>query len=132
MRRTPVSGEMNEISVRKLITTSIVGMLVAVLVAFFLSRLFQPVYAQTDYLLLGLSVAGVVLLVLQSVLGKGRTPVQAGGLASGDKRLENVMTAAVMVLLLFTSMLSGLSLLLVPVVAVGLIVVYILLKRRQG
>jgi len=123
---------MNEISVRKLITTSIVGMLVAVLVAFFLSRLFQPVYAQTDYLLLGLGVAGVVLLVLQSVLGKGRTTVQAGGLASGDKRLENVMTAAVMVLLLFTSMLSGLSLLLVPVVAVGLIVVYILLKRRQG
>lgn len=123
---------MNEISVRKLITTSMVGMLVAVLVAFFLSRLFQPVYAQTDYLLLGLGVAGVVLLVLQSVLGKTRIPVQAGVLASGDKRLENVMTAAVMVLLLFTSMLSGLSLLLVPVVAVGLIVVYILLKRRQG
>ena len=123
---------MNEISVRRLITTSMVGMLVAVLVAFFLSRLFQPVYAQMDYLLLGLGVAGVVLLVLQSGLGKGRIPVQAGESASGDKLLENVMTAAVMVLLLFTSMLSGLSLLLVPVVAVGLIVVYILLKRRQG
>jgi hypothetical protein len=126
-----MSGEMNEISVRKLITTSIVGMLVAVLVAFFLSRFLRPVYAQTDYLLLGLGVVGVVLLVLQSFLGKGRTPVQAGELASDDKRLENVMTAVVIVLLLFTSMLSGLSLLLVPVVAMGLIVVYILLKRRQ-
>ena len=123
---------MNEISVRRLITTSMVGMLVAVLVAFFLSRLFQPVSAQMDYLLLGLGLAGIVLLVLLSGLGKGRMPVQAGESASGDKLLENVMTAAVMVLLLFTSMLSGLSLLLVPVVAVGLIVVYIVLKRRQG
>jgi 4-hydroxybenzoate polyprenyltransferase len=119
-------------SVRKAVTTAIMGVLVAVLVAFLLSRFFRPVEAQTDYLLLGVGVVGIVLLVLQSVRSRSRMPDRAGELVSGDKSLEGAMTAAVMVLLLFTSMLSGPSLLLVPVVAIGLVIVYILLKRRQG
>ena len=127
-----MSGERDGGSVRKAVTTAIMGVLVAVLVALLLSRLFRPVEAQTDYLLLGVGVVGIVLLVLQSVRSRSRMPDRAGELVSGDKGLEGAMTAAVMVLLLFTSMLSGPSLLLVPVVAIGLVIVYILLKRRQG
>lgn len=124
-------NEMNGTVIRKTITTFIIGMLVAILVAFFLSRLFQPIEAQTEYLLLGVGVVLIVILIFQTIRSGRRMPEQAGEITSGDKLLEGIMTSAAILLLLFTSLLSGPYLLLVPVAAIALTVIYILLKRRR-
>jgi len=123
-------NEMNGTVIRKTITTFIMGMLVAILVAFFLLRLFQPIEAQTEYLLLGAGVILVVILIFQTIRSGRRMPEQAGERTSGDK-LEGIMTSAAILLLLFTSLLSGPYLLLVPVAAIALTVIYILLKWRR-
>jgi len=84
---------------------------------------FQRVETQVDFALLLAGFAIIVILTIQTTRGRQETRRQRGEPDSADSRLEGIVTVVAIGLLLFTSMLSGPYLILVPMISIALIII---------
>jgi len=123
-----MSDKWNGDLVTSIILSILVGISGASLVAGFLGRFVQQIGIRADLLLLiGISALAMVL-VIRAVQKRKRLSAQKGRLEPSDNLFEGIVIG----LLLFTSLLSGPYLFLVPVASIVLIMIYILIRMRRG
>lgn len=123
-----MSNKMNGYLMTKIILSVLIGISAASLVAGFLGRFLQQTGVKADFVLLIGICALMVVLIIQTIRKTKRFSAQKGGMDFSDNILEGIA----IVLLLFTSLLSGQYLLLVPVVSISLIVIYVIIRIRRG
>jgi len=123
-----MSDKRNGDLVTRIILSILVGISAASLVAGFLGRFVQQTGVRADLvLLIGIS-ALAMALVIQAVQKRKRISAQKGGLEPSGNLFDGIVIG----LLLFTSLLSGPYLILVPVASIVLIMIYILIRMRRG
>ena len=116
--------------VRKGAMTALLGTFIALIVTRLIGFFFQQEKALVDMILL--AVGGSLMAIL--IIGATQRQKDGARRDSSDSEgatFDKVITAVVIGLLLFTSMLSGPYLVVVPIISVALIIIYIIVKIRR-
>jgi len=112
----------------KITMSVLVGVSAASLVAGFLGQFFQQTEVKANSVLLLGIFASMIVLTIQIIRKTRKFSTRKEGLGSSDNLFEGIAIG----LLLFTSMLSGSYLLLVPMASIALIIIYVIIRLRRG
>jgi len=110
----------------KVAVTASLGVAVAVILTAFLGMYFGRLEPALSNIMLIAGLIGIVALVAFSALKRSRSDEGAA-----DKGFEAISTAAAIGLLLFTPMLSGAYLIIMPIACVVLLIAFVLMKWRR-
>lgn len=110
--------------------TALLGALSAVLISAALHRLYSPYEGQLDIYLLVLGGIGIIVLLAYNVFKKLKG-AEAEGEPETRSTIDLVMTTVAVILLLFTPMLSGPYLYVVPVICILIVVVFLIFRHRE-
>lgn len=122
--------EQNGNLVRKAVVTALFGAFAALLVARFIGHFFQQAEALVDLTLIAIGCPLMAIFVIQATQ-RQKNRARKDVSDPTEAKLERALTTLAIGLLLFTSMLSGPYLILVPMISIVLIIIYIVVKLRR-
>lgn len=123
-------NEQNGNLVRKGVMTALFGAFIALMVTRLIGFFFQQEKALVDLVLIAVGCSLTAILVIEATQ-RQKNRARKDELDSAEATLEKTITAVAIGLLLFTSMLSGPYLILVPIISVALIIIYVIVKIRR-
>jgi len=123
-------NEQNGNLVIKGVMTALFGAFIALMVTRLIGFFFQQEMALVDFILIAVGCSLMAILVIKATQ-RQKNREQRDVIDSAEATFDKVITAVVIGLLLFTSMISGPYLIVVPIISVALIIVYIVVNMRK-